>query len=243
MNYLVYVSLVFGIILVGVFLFARSKRAGDFAVIFKSLSSIMFVLTALLAYLANQNASIYFVVCIIFGLILGLVGDIILDLKVAYSESETLYFRVGTACFFAGHIFYLIAIFNSFNFSLLTVLLPILGALCIGFLMIITSKILGINFKKHKLICFSYASVLSLTAISAICGLIISGLTPFFIFITLGGILFLVSDVILTFQYFSVKNSDELCKLKPQSNNILMTLNHVTYYTAQFLIALSILFI
>ena len=84
-------TLIFGLIIcvlaTSIFISVRVNK-GELAGVFsKTVASFCFIAFALLllAQKVNLNTySIYGVVCLVLGLVLGLIGDILLDLKVVY---------------------------------------------------------------------------------------------------------------------------------------------------------------
>jgi hypothetical protein len=63
---------------------------------------------------------------------------------------------------------------------------------------------------------------------------IAEGWKPQYILMFIGGILFLISDMILSAMYFDKNQS--------KNTSVNVVLNHATYYAAQFCIASSIMF-
>lgn len=58
-----------------------------------------------------------------------------------------------------------------------------------------------------------------------------------------GAILFVLSDMVLSMTYFSKPADYERKGMLNPESRLMIIVNHVTYYLAQFLIALSLLFI
>ncbi len=77
---LYWVLLAIGIVMTGIFLFLRVKKGGISALYAKAAASLCFISTAFAATSANRD-NIQFGLWVAFGLILGMVGDIWLDLK------------------------------------------------------------------------------------------------------------------------------------------------------------------
>jgi len=63
------------------------------------------------------------------------------------------------------------------------------------------------------------------------------------LFILIGSILFIVSDLILSITYFSKKEDYEKKGIMNPESRFMIIMNHITYYAAQFLIAIAILFL
>jgi uncharacterized membrane protein YhhN len=163
------------------------------------------------------------------GLICGLIGDIILDLKIMYKESASLYQHGGMVAFLVGHLFYLAALIIYFGFNWT----PLLIAVVLAFIIALVSKfILKFNFAEHTLDTYAYTFFLSYMMTQACYAAITHGFTACTILLAAGSILFLLSDLILVMTYYDNKDS------KP-----FIAANHILYYAAQFTIALSVLYL
>ena len=170
------------------------------------------------------------------GLFLGLLGDIFLDLKYANKERETLWTFLGFIVFGLGHILYIIGLFLEFyyNQSILYIVIPIVLAIAMGPATMAIGKAMGARYGKYYWIAFFYAMTLFGTVFSSffiwmMCAFAETCLMLF----TIGAVLFVTSDLILNMTYFTEGHE------KPVD----IISNSVTYYLAQFLIALAILFI
>ena len=64
--------------------------------------------------------------------------------------------------------------------------------------------------------------------------MIATGFETVWIVMTVGGIFFIISDLILSGMYFDIEKS--------KNTPVNIVLNHATYYIAQFVIAASIMF-
>ena len=96
----------------------------------------------------------------------------------------------------------------------------------------VTSRYMHLDYGKHALLSTIYAGVLLFTTVFSIYLAFSTMLTSLFI-MAVGFLLFLASDLVLSLQYFGGK----------QSIKSLIILNHLLYYLAQILIAVSIYFI
>lgn len=221
-------SLIFGII----FCWFRTDKANVYSLLLKILSSLCFVLCAVFAIKVTTSNN--FNLLILIGLIFGLVGDILLDLKIMYPEDGNKYFVAGTYSFAIGHFFYFVStlIYNSAVLpkGLLWCVLAAVGiAILLTVGIILISKKLGLNFGKMLYVVISYCFVLTFMVAYTISIAIFS---PIYWIFACGMFLFLISDLILSMQYFGGKTA-----------KYLVYLNHITYYIAQALLAISILFI
>ena len=227
-----YVFGAFSLIFCILFCIFRATKATVYSLCLKTISSVCFILCGIFAIKSVGDSSVNLL--IIAGLILGLVGDIVLDLKIMYPEQGNQYFVAGTTSFAIGHFFYFVAV-ALFNSTLLPthLLWNILTAL--GFAIIMTigtlliSKKMGLNFGKMTYLVAVYCFILNfMVALS----LAIAIFVPIFWIFAVGMILFLASDLVLSMQYFGNATSKTL-----------IYVNHILYYLAQILIAISILFV
>ena len=167
---LYWVLLAIGIVMTGIFLFLRVKKGGISALYAKAAASLCFISTAFAATSANRD-NIQFGLWVAFGLILGMVGDIL------------------------------------------------------------TEKLMKNHFGKFKFIVFLYTFFLALTMVSAIIAAIATGFEKVWVVMAVGGVLFTLSDAVLSGMYFAENKNTKF--------NIF--LNHILYYAAQFTMAATIL--
>jgi len=250
-----YFLTVCGILSLVGFLLVRDKKSSILAIALKSLTSMFFIITAVFAVdLATPNSmKINSSLLVIVGLVFGLVGDIILDLKIylkgrenlapEFNKDKDLAMYTGMVAFGFGHIFYLSSIVMRYSSEWLHLVLSlVIGAVLMTSMVLGCEKFMKMNYGKFRIISIIY-------------GTLLMGFTVYLIFINikhpginsvlllLGSIMFLVSDLILSVTYFS--NEADYKKegiMNPESRFMIAT-NHATYYVAQFLIALSILFL
>lgn len=213
------------------FIVIRTLKGGHLAFVLKTIASLGFVICGII-YLGFTGSDTWASILIVLGLLLGMIGDIVLDLKVIYPDSEQTYLNMGMASFFLGHGCYIAA------FTILedgpSLLLPILisagvAIILTAFTTISGKKVMGLNFGNYIIQTIAYTYILSFALVYTISLAIIgSGL-----WLTVIGLaLFLLSDIVLSFQYFGGKIAS-----KP-----LIAVNHTLYYAAQ-IILLSVLFI
>lgn len=235
MLYTFFACLGIGAVLLAVFLRFRVKGERKKAIVVKALVSVFFLLTLLTATLAaGAQADWTYSALLAGGLILGLLGDIWLDLKYIYPQDGDFWTFSGFFCFMAGHFFYMAAVIFRFGFSLPAAgIALIFVAVTVAFLLL-TEKPMKMHYGKFKPITLVYGCILVFmfgfclnTAIAADHGNV--GL----ILMAAGGLFFLISDLILSGTYFSTG--------KDRPVDIIS--NHVTYYIAQYCIASSALFL
>lgn len=226
-----YSALAVGLIVTVGFLFSRSKGASIKNLFFKMASSLCFLLTGVVAVIANPEMSLYGVL-IIMGGILGLCGDITLDLKYVYPNDSHPYLNSGFIFFAIGHLFYSGAIIKETQLKPWWVVACIAVACVIAVGNTLSGKMLKLDFGRYKVIVTLYSAVLALTALISILAAVATGTTAMLVF-AIGAVLFLLSDVVLCFTYFG-KGWDKAPHI---------FINHLLYYAGQFLIASTILFI
>ena len=231
-----YPVLALGVIATVVFLFLRVKRGGVDATIAKAFASLLFILTAVAACATSDAPDDIFDYLIIGGLVLGLLGDIWLDLKWVYPESNDKYTFTGFISFGIGHFFFLAGLFLRFaDFSKgIYIVVPVILSALIGFVITLMEKPLKLVYGKFKTISGIYGGILVfMTLLSGSLALMNDFKVMTLNFMFIGGILFLISDLILSGTYFG----------EGKNRPIDVITNHVSYYAAQFVIASSLLFL
>ncbi len=226
----------------GIFLFYRIKKGGLAGLFSKTVASFCFVLLALILAVTKLQTSYYGGVAIallIAGLVCGLIGDVLLDLKVMYAFHENQYLVGGMLAFFVAHVFNISALLTIIGSQVELLLkwqplLIIVGA-CFVLMLIMwlaSTKLLKLNYGKHTLLVNAYTFILFLTTAISIYSCFL-GLKIFMPFVAIGFVFFLLSDLVLSTQYFGGK----------QKSAGLTMVNHLLYYIAQIIIAAFIYFI
>lgn len=197
--------------------------------------SFLFIVVALVATLNSNKFSIINLL-IILGLVFGLIGDILLDLKYIDVERTLGYTYAGFIVFGLGHIMYITALIMNYYIKggILFIILALVLDIILSFATILMEKPLKLNYGELKKISFCYALCLfgtcSFSLFLAIQnGFQILSLNMLFI----GAVLFAISDLVLSGTYFG----------EGKDRPIDFILNYSTYYAAQFIIALSLLFL
>lgn len=226
-----YIVLPFGLIMSLVFCILRRTGFSLRNLILKSISSLCYLLTAVFALVSNPDAYVYGSL-IIFGGALGLVGDILLDLKGLYKKDESTYLRGGFIFFLVGHLFYSGAIIFQTRMKWWLVLLCLLGGVIISIGNSIVSKFMKIHFGAYRKIVFTYVIFLSTTMILSIVSFFTLGLHKNFLLLSIGAICFTASDAVLSSTFFS----------RGKDGSFYLFINHFLYYAGQYLIAASVLF-
>ena len=226
-----YIVLPLGCVMSLIFCINRAKGFSIKNLMLKSISSLCYLLTAVFAVISNPNASVYGSL-IIFGGALGLVGDILLDLKGIYRKDESAYLKGGFIFFLVGHVFYSSAIIYSLRLKWWIILICVAAALMFGYLIIASAKIMKVHYGAYRTIVFIYTSFLALSMALSIAGAIYTKFLRGYVVLAIGLILFTLSDAILSGTFFG-RNKE-----KP----FYFFTNHLSYYAGQYLIAASIMF-
>lgn len=225
-----FISLGVGIFASLYFCIKRTKGCNVNNVMLKIISSLFFLVTAVFGIIENPDASTYGAL-ILFGGILGLCGDITLDLRGIYEEHFHQYLNSGFLFFLVGHIFYSVAIALFSELKLWHI------AVCVGCSIVVSignlfiGKLMKMVYGKYKLIVSLYVVFLSTTVFLSLAAMIVSGFTGKYIVLAVGTILFFLSDVVLSGTYFG----------EGMDGPFFLFINHFLYYAGQYLIASSIM--
>ncbi len=231
MTTLMYVSCFIGVILLGCYIASSRKERTVRALFFKSFVSVCYLLAGAFAILSNPDAVLYGIPVLIAG-VLGLKGDIYLDLKWIYEQHKADYLKIGFICFGLGHFFYIWALQQRIDLSPVQQLIPIIFGIFVVILNIVMEKPTGQNFGIFKGYLLAYAFVLSYTTALTVLIFVKTGEIYSLLF-ALGGVSFMASDLVLSQMYFA----------EGKNNFTRFTINIITYYIAQFLIAVTPAFV
>ena len=204
----------------GLMLYTEKYKRFVIADVWKGLASLCFVLIGILHNPGGSIANL-----LIWGLVLGLIADILLNLRFILKKRGQLAFLIGILVFLAGHIFYLAAILKrSTNWKISIPVGLVLTALLIAWMFRqITAKpafmVFGI---------FYLGAIMVMNAVAV--GNLIAAPSAFNLVFAIGAILFLASDIVLIINTFG--------KVFRESFRIT---NIVLYYAGQILIAISLM--
>ncbi len=210
------------------------------SLLFKMISSTLFIFAGLLAMKISANNTQY-ATLIMWGLFFGWIGDLFLHLL----SNKLVYFAIGLFAFLGGHIFYIIAfqkaIYTTYSDAGALKWYEILAVLVIVGLLILYAVKKKMDYKNPKAIAILlYALTISTMLVKA-CRYCIGELAygmnehMFMVFFTVlcGAILFVLSDGSLGILMFSGN----------EVKRPLRIFNIGTYYAAQLLLAASIFFV
>lgn len=214
----------------------KDVSGGVLAMLAKAVASVGFIgvgVAGIYTGVHNIHAAIF----VVFGLVMGLIGDIVLDLKVVYAgkKEDAIYLTSGMVSFGIGHVFYFVAIClllgsTVVSGALIGVCLAIAAIGAFG-MVFGGEKLLKFNFGKFTIHSLLYAFILLFMGAFTVGCCIVMKNNKMALFAS-GMILFLLSDVVLTQMYFGGRPNDKsLC-----------VINHIFYYAAQICIAACVFF-
>ena len=229
---LFYVCLALGIISLVMFLAQRKPEVTLKVLLLKTVTSVLFILTAFAANYSNENCPKELALLFFAGAVCGLLGDIWLDQKYLFPSEERGLLYSGFISFLIGHLFFIAGMFITYGISSLSIICGAIGALSAPLTCLFTEKVFKADFGKDKLISVVYTGVLMLTTGIS---LAIAIETKFDLSSTIrliGMVMFLASDAVLAKIYF--------CESQNTRANVVI--NHALYYIAQFCLATSLFF-
>lgn len=225
-----YISLaVLGILIQVAFIVVENKKKYVPAVCLKGLASVVFVIYGwLCGRWVLQSGEDTIAKFIFIGLILGALGDVLLNLRFCVKKGSQAVFFAGIAAFLAGHIFYILYAGKQIKETWgMYMLVGIVLAAVILFFVFTKLKDIKMGFKIFGGV---YIGIVSVMASMAMGCLIEFQTTPRVLF-AVGAVLFLVSDVVMVFNTFGKKQ-----RLSLRATNLLL------YYVGQLLIGATLTF-
>lgn len=201
----------------------KEKYVG--AVCLKGSASVVFVIIGAIAFAAAANTQ--FAKPVFIGLILGAVGDILLNLRFVFEKIGQKIFLLGIAAFLAGHILYLVALIpQSENLWLCIIIGAVIAAAILAYIF----KTMDVKpaFKAFGILYIGAVVIMTSIAI----GNLISTPATTTLLYAIGAVLFTISDVVLIFNTFG-----ETTRFSLRITNLSL------YYVGQLLIACSLFFI
>lgn len=191
----------------------------------KTLTSLCFIGIAVYAGVISGGSQLFFY--LLPGFWFALAGDYLLGLAHAERNYKGLKFLLGAAAFMFAHIAFYLAFCAEFSFNVKELILPAL------FPAITLIIIRGDDFSlgKMKVPGLMYSFFVALLCSKGVSLFLSEGISGGTAMVLAGGMLFLISDIVLLFMYFHVSSPKK----------ILGVINLATYYLAMGFLALSIL--
>ena len=216
---MLYVLVILCAVLAGIFLKKESEKQYVTAVILKGLASLCFVIIGIMCDPGNQVSKL-----IAIGLIIGMIADVLLNLRMVFEKKGQLIFLVGILVFLTGHIMYLAAVLPlcPSKLTCIIICLVLTTLLMIWIFGRITAK------PAFKIFGVVYIGAIMLLNVVAIAN-VISAHSPFNAVFAAGAVLFLLSDIVLILNTFGSEFRQSL-----RNTNISL------YYAGQLLIAFSL---
>ena len=208
--------------------FILVERKGDFkrALILKTIASVVFI--AIGFYCMPNCPDSRRAWLVVAGLFMGGVGDFFLNLQfVVKKEMAQKIFIIGALAFYSGHIIYMISMAPIEREVLLANLL--ITAVITGVILFFVYKGKDITLGL-KIFGFFYIGAVVLITMVALARYYLNPTSTASIIVAIGAALFTASDVVLIYDMFGEK--------KPW----MRTANLLFYYSAQLVIASSLLF-
>jgi len=211
-----------GMVLQGIFIAVEHKEKYVLADVLKGLAALMFVIIGFGGYL-NQTTDPMGKKLLI-GLIFGMLGDIILNLRFVLGENGQKAFLVGILAFLIGHILYLAALIPIAENILVDI---IIGAVLAAALLAYIFKTMEVK-PAFKIFGVFYLGAVIIMTVMAVHIAIMTGGAHDIIY-AIGAVLFTASDIVLIFNTFS-----GVTKFSLRITNLSL------YYIGQLLIAGSL---
>lgn len=208
--------------IMSIFIYYEHKEKFVLAVVLKGLASCCFVLLGILSNI--QTLDMEFAKLVKIGLFLGLIADVLLNLRFVFKKNGKIVFLVGILVFLAGHIMYLCALLPKCSNKLLAILIGVV--LSVVILIWIFSKIEAQKaFKIFGVFYIGAIVIMNTVAFKVLLENPISGNGIF----AIGALSFLISDIVLILNTFGKETKFSL-----------RITNLTFYYIGQLLIALSL---
>lgn len=212
------------LIVMSIYIYVEYLKKWKAAVVLKGCASFLFVLLGFECSKVFSNTQFCKMVRI--GLILGLIADILLNLRFVFAKKGKIVFLVGILVFLTGHILYLCALIPTVN----NIVVPIVAGVVLSAILLkwIFTKIEAE--KAFKIFGIFYIGVIVIMNCFAVANLLQDVTNTKYIVFTVGAVLFLISDIVLILNTFGKETKQSL-----------RVTNLVLYYMGQILIALSMM--
>lgn len=187
---------VIGMILQGIFITVEHKEKYVAADILKGCAAFIFVTIGFICYQMVSHNSLGLKILI--GLMFGMIGDILLNLRFVLKENGQKAFLAGILAFLIGHILYLAALIPLTEFLLIDI---ILGAIIAAALLTYIFKTMDVKIA-FKIFGVFYLGAVIVMTVMAVHIAIVTGNVHDIVY-AIGAVLFTASDIVLIFNTFS----------------------------------------
>ena len=216
------------VLLVFLYILIEIKGNPIQAFFMKALASFGFIMVFVNASFERDVLKL-FIFLFLLGLVSGLLGDLFLALRPLRPKDENeMLINRGILAFSIGHIFYFFGLLMISDFHYMAIVVSV----SVTILVIVMSYVLKFDMKKNQIPSYIYSFLIFLMVGQAIGLSMVEGFSGGPLIIMIGAIFFGLSDLILAPIYF-----------KGVEDKKMIVLNLITYYSAQFLIAISILYL
>ena len=212
----------------------RIKKKLVPAIFFKIAASVLFLLTAGVSILASAGARWeqykFLFLGVLFGQVLGLLGDYWLDMKDMQPKHHDAYVIAGFTSFHINHVFYIAGLLMTYGAPGRTLLYMAGAGLLLAVVVLATENLMKLKYGKFKGISAAYSVIFGVSIAAALLNYLASK-NPQSLIMAIGLVIFLLSDLVLSGTYFG----------EGKNRPIDIALNYIFYYGGQFTIALSLL--
>lgn len=217
---LIIVFAIIGAVLQGIFISREYVKAYVAADILKGAASLMFVAIGIVGVCSVSGDT--FAVKILIGLIFGMIGDIVMNLRFVFgADRGQKAFLAGILAFLIGHVLYLTALVPRAPHAALS---AVIGAVITGALLAYIFKTMEVKIA-FKIFGIFYLGAVIIMTVMALDAAVFTG-EPQAVVYAVGAVLFAASDIVLIFNTFGTTSLF--------SRRIL---NLTLYYIGQLLIA------
>ncbi|MFP4479184.1 MAG: lysoplasmalogenase family protein [Candidatus Izemoplasmatales bacterium] len=175
-----------------------------------------------------NESKIVLIVAIGLGLVMGLLGDLFLEVQYFFSKGKIKQIKYGMIVFGIGHLFYIGAMTELIRFNPLSLVIGLFMTL----VTYIGAKGMKLDFEKLKIYVYGYSFVIFTMMGQSIFQAIELNANTFSMMFLVGAIFFSISDLLLAPVYF-----------KKETSKLFVIANLGTYYLGQTMIAFSIFFL
>lgn len=222
-TFLIVATIIYGLALC-VLLFCAVKRHPKYLQV-KTGVSILFVLISIISFLLGHHELYLYFSYLFVGILFCFLGDRFLGYADHNIDASIDYLKKGIYSFGIAHLFFILFLQKYQAISYLDFIIPIF----LMILLFIFKKLKLVNLRNIDTLIYIYTFIVGFMTSKAISVTLFAsvGMTHHYI-LTIGSILFVLSDTVLLFLYFYKKKVE-----------FLRPFNLLLYYSAVFLLAVS----